>query len=230
MTEKGLKNLLNSYYGTTNIDYSKLLDTKITWEYKSDDPVGEEEWIWVTGFKGTDKNMRCRDCQFEIDKQFDMPENDQIVMCHSGFHFCDKLNNVYDYYAVQDGNRFFEVKALVRRWKKDGYYKVEQRHDKMVAKSIVFTRELTIEEIFNAVDDSEVKNWNIEQKELARQTSVRQAKDSIRVKTLMDLGYSEAFAQFAVRKGSYDIAYTMGNTPNVSMDVKVLTVAMDIYE
>lgn len=33
---------------------------------------------------------------------------------------------------------------------------------------------------------------------------------------------------YVVRKGAYDIAYTMGMTPGVSMDVKVLTICMQI--
>lgn len=191
---------------------------------------GEEEWIWVTGYKGTDKDMKCRDYQYEMNKQHDMPEGSDIVMCYSGFHFCDKLKDVYGYYSVQDGNRFFEVKALVRRWKKDGYYKVEQRSDKMVAKSIVFTRELTIEEIFDARYDNQYKDWTSEQKEMARQTNIYTVENSIKTKKLVDLGYSEAFAAFAVEKGAYEIAETMGMMSDVSMDVKVLTVAMKIYE
>ena len=191
---------------------------------------GEEEWIWVTGYKGTDKDMKCRDYQFEMNKQHDMPEGEEIVMCHSGFHFCDKLSNVYGYYDVRNGNRFFEVKALVRRWKKDGYYKIEQRSDKMVAKSIVFTRELTIDEIFDPKYGKEFSDWTSEQKEQARQTSVDHVLSSIKVDELINLGYSEVFAKFAVRKGAYEIAHIMGNTPNVSMGVKVLTVAMEIYE
>lgn len=192
--------------------------------------LGEEEWIWVTGYKGTDKDMTCRDYQYEMNKQHDMPEGEPVVMCNSGFHFCDKLKDVYGFYNVENGNRFFEVKALVRRWKKDGFYKVEQRSDKMVAKSIIFTRELTIEEIFDARYGDRYSDWTTEQKEQARQTNVGTVENSIKTKTLVELGYSEAFAAFAVARGAYDIARTMGNTPNVSMDIKVLTVAMDIYE
>lgn len=29
----------------------------------------EEEWVWVDGFKGTDKDMRCRDFQYELGKR-----------------------------------------------------------------------------------------------------------------------------------------------------------------
>ena len=192
--------------------------------------LGEEEWIWVTGYKGTDKNMKCRDYQYEMRKQHDMPEDESVKMCSSGFHFCDKLIDVYRYYDLGNGNRFFEVKALVRRWKKDGYYKVEQRDDKMVAKSIIFTRELTIDEIFNSCNtDDEVLSWTTEQKEKALKTSISNVRNSIKVQSLIELGYSEAFAEFVVTKGSYEVAKVMASMPDVSMDVKALTVAMDIF-
>ena len=190
---------------------------------------GEEEWVWVTGYKGTDKDMKCRDYQFAMNKQFDMPEGEDIVMCSSGFHFCDKLSRVYNYYDVKDGNRFFEVKALVRRWKKDGYYKIEQRGDKMVAKSIKFVRELSIDEIFEAAPKcTDIKDWSSEQKEIARQTNIENVRMNIKIAKLVKFGYSEAFAAYVCHNGAYDIACIMGETPNVSMDVKVLTICMNM--
>lgn len=191
---------------------------------------GGEEWVWVTGYKGTNKNLVCRDYQFEIGKQFDMPTDQPIKMCSSGFHFCDKISKVFNYYSVTNGNRFFEVKALVRRWKKDGYYMTEQSNDKMVAKSIIFTRELTIDEIFDNINDCRItKDWTTEQKELARQTNVGEVCRSIEIKDLIDLGYSDAFATFARDRGGYEIARTMAKIPDLSTDVKILTICMQIY-
>lgn len=187
---------------------------------------GVEEWVWVTGYKGTDKDMKCRDYQYEMNKQHDMPEGSDISICHSGFHFCDKANDVFRYYSVENGNRFFEVKALVRRWNKNGTYTIEHNHDKMAAKSIQFVRELTTEEIFKYLDHSLTTNWTLEQKNAARMTSIGEYYDIMRAEELVKLGYSEAFATWAVKRGSYDIAHVMGNTPNVSMDVKVMTICM----
>jgi hypothetical protein len=191
---------------------------------------GTEEWVWVTGYKGTDKDMKCRDYQYEMNKQHDMPEGSKIDICHSGFHFCDKIENVFAYYDVARGNRFFEVKALVRRWDKNGYYTIEHRNDKMAAKSIQFVRELTTDEIFEHLNDERTVDWTYEQKLAARQSSIREYYDILRVNELVQLGYSEAFATWAVRKGGYDVAKMMGTMPNVSMDVKVMTVCMDIYD
>lgn len=217
------------------IDYSRTianpyLDYKFYNVKPEPTDKGIEEWVWVTGYKGTDKNMKCRDYQYEMGKQHDMPEGSNIEICYSGFHFCDKISDVFRYYRVDNGNRFFEVKALVRRWKKDGTYTIEQNHDKMSAKSIIFTRELTTEEIFkHIIDEPYVANWTYEQKCKAREVGIRVYRDIIKAEELAKLGYSETFATWVVKKGGYTIAKTMGSMPDVSMDVKVLTICTEIY-
>lgn len=191
---------------------------------------GVEEWVWVTGYKGTDKDMKCRDYQYEMNKQHDMPEGSEIDICRSGFHFCDKAADVFSYYPVENGNRFFEVKALVRRWNKNGTYTIEHYQDKMAAKSIQFVRELTIEEVFEHLNDDRTVNWTLAQKAHARSSSVGEYFDILRAEELTKLGYSESFATWAVRRGGYSMAKIMGNTPDISMDVKVMAVCMEIYD
>lgn len=198
-------------------------------EKKVTEDKGVEEWVWVTGYKGTDNDMKCRDYQYEMNKQHDMPEGSEIEICYSGFHFCDKIEDVFRYYRIERGNRFFEVKALVRRWKKNGTYTIEQNNDKMAAKSIVFTRELTTEEIFKHINEPDVANWTYEQKCKAREVGTRVCRDIIKAEELVKLGYSEAFASWAIKKGGYSIAKTMSSMPDVSMDVKVMTICSEIY-
>lgn len=192
---------------------------------------GTEEWVWITGYKGTDKDMKCRDYQFELGKQFDMPEDANIQICCSGFHMCQDLKNVFNYYGIGKGNRFFEVKALVRRYNKAGFYTYEHREDKMTSKSINFVRELTADEIFKAVEGlySFTENWTTKQKELALKTDIHNVLNTIKAEELVDLGYSEAFATFVVEKGADNVARTMASMPDVSMDVKALTIAMSMF-
>lgn len=70
-------------------------------------PEPKEEWIWVESYKGTDKDMKCRDYQYELGVQYDMPEGQTIKECESGFHLCLSLKDVYGYYDISDGHRFF---------------------------------------------------------------------------------------------------------------------------
>lgn len=226
------KYTLNSLYGSCGPSREELLRAfGLPEEKPFDKDKGTEEWIWITGYKGTDKDMKCRDYQFELGKQFDMPEGEEIILCSSGFHLCQNLKNVFRYYKLGDGNRFFEVKALVRRYNKNGTYVYEHREDKMTSKSITFVRELTADEIFDAknYDDAEIKAFTTEQKELALKTSVDHVLNQNKIKNLIKLGYSEAFATFVVNNFGYDIAYTMAQQPDISMDVKVLAIAMNMF-
>ena len=224
----------DKYYTTS---YTPYLDQSIV--YKSlinsraaekNEDKGAEEWVWVTGYKGTSKDMKCRGYQYEMNKQHDMPEGSDIDICYSGFHFCDKIEDVFRYYRVENGNRFFEVKALVRRWNKNGTYTIEHRDDKMAAKSIQFVRELTTEEIFERLyDDPDTADWTLDQMNKAREVGIRTYRDIIKAEELVKFGYSEVFATWAVKKGGYTIAKIMGTMPDVSMDVKVMNICAEIY-
>ena len=115
--EMNIKETLNQIYGTSVATNAPIKDNimqeDITNAIKT---LEEEEYIWVKGFKGTDKDMRCQDdYQYELGKQFDLDEDVEPMVCSKGFHFCKKLENVFRYYKIGDGNRFFEVKALVKK-------------------------------------------------------------------------------------------------------------------
>ena len=103
-----------------------------------------DEWIWVKGYKATDKDMRCRNFQFEMHKRFDIPNGEEIELYKHGFHLCSDLHDVYKHYGITNGNRFFKVKALVR---KSDY---ENSNDKLVAKSIGFVWELRMKALIKA--------------------------------------------------------------------------------
>ena len=202
----------------------------------------EEEWIWVEGYKGTNKDMTCRDYQFELAKQFDMPEGVDIVDCESGFHFCRDLRDVFDYYAIGAGRRFFRVRALVRKsdYEEYGVKPVSSRNpyanifaflntsvrDKLAAKSIQFLYELTPDEVFAPLcdHDKELLAWSTENKKLAMEHDVKYVNNIERVNTLVSLGYSETFAQYLIDYDKYEKAYAVGTQEDLSMDMKVLMI------
>ena len=122
--------------------------------------VKSNEWIEVEGYKGTDKDMKCiheyngvrHEMQYELGKTFTAPVPDnQIKLCeYGGFHFCLKLENVFYWYSLGKGNRFFKVKCLVRKRDYDELTdSLKYRHmfltydsTKMVAKQITFVEEI----------------------------------------------------------------------------------------
>lgn len=234
-----IKETLNQIYGTSAATNAPIKD-KITQEdiMNTIKTIEEEEYIWVKGFKGTDKDMRCRgDYQYELGKQFDLDTNVEPAVCSKGFHFCKKLENVFRYYKIGDGNRFFEVEALVKKsdfeptgfgkWSKT-YVSFSNCGDKYAAKSIRFIRELTVDEVFETVTDSDVREWAEEQKKRAMETSIQAVKAEIREFDLCAAGYSPAFAKYiAGDSGRYTTATAMASLPDVSMDVKVMAIFMD---
>ena len=199
--------------------------TKTEDAMKSETQEPEEEWIWVEGYKGTDKDMKCMDFQYELGKQYDMPEDEEIIKCRNGFHLCPNLNDVFGYYHVGNSNRFFKVQALVRKADKEdceftsfyGYHM--GRDDKLVAKSIVFVSELTQDEILAG---TEVETLDQQYKDLAIKDSLDLAISLYRRDILSKDGYSEAFANYVINNHLFDKAHAVGSMPDVSMDMKVL--------
>ena len=66
----------------------------------------------ITGFKGFDKDLKCRDCQYEVGKKFE--EEGKIEACSNGFHFCENPLDVLGYYPPYDekgSNRYCIVKG-----------------------------------------------------------------------------------------------------------------------
>lgn len=192
-----------------------------------------EEWIWVEGYKGTDMNMKCRDFQYELGTQYDMPESQAIEECKSGFHLCLNLMHVFAYYNIGNGNRFFKVKALVRKSDKEKYCKHEpiasyygqllyssSAKDKLAAKSIIFISECTLDEILEGTDVSKLSE---QYKLMAINSSVDNAMNAYRVSMLVEDGYSEAFALYIVNVGKFEVAHALSSQKDLSMDVKVLT-------
>ena len=50
----------------------------------------------ITGFKGFDKDLKCKDYQYEVGKEFE--EEGKIEACSNGFHFCENPLDVLGYY------------------------------------------------------------------------------------------------------------------------------------
>lgn len=203
----------------------------------NEEEVTVEEWIWVTGYKGMDKNMQCRNnFQYEIGHRYDMPEDSVIEACSGGFHLCPSLQDVFGYVKIGEENRFFEVRALVRKsdadrcgeWEyiRDHYGAPirKYRRDKLAAKSIEIIRELTMDEILEPFGYHE---WDEGYKKMALTTNVEVAKNTMRFDTLVDLGYSRPFAQYLIDSNKYTVAKAVGSQPDLSMDVKCWMIMME---
>ena len=75
----------------------------------------------IKGYKGFDKNMKCRGFQYETGKDYQHDGN--ITCCHSGFHFCTNPFDVLAYYAPAN-SRFCEVEGSGESAKEENDTKV----------------------------------------------------------------------------------------------------------
>lgn len=189
----------------------------------------EEKWVWVTGYKGTDKDMKCmNDFQYEIGRTYDMPAGEEIQACHSGFHMCLKLEDVFDYQKIEAGNRFFEVRALVRERDRNNYGTIVgfwSKCNKLAAKSIEIVRELSADEILAHIP--EAAEWTDETKKLALEKGINTAKAEGKVCKLVSIGYSPELAKYICKQidnSGYDLACALDTQPGLSWDTKILAI------
>ena len=64
----------------------------------------------MKGYKAFDKDLRCRDMQYEIGHTYEM--DGKIELCERGFHFCKSLADCYRFYPTMEDTRICEVTAL----------------------------------------------------------------------------------------------------------------------
>jgi hypothetical protein len=69
----------------------------------------KERTVSIKGYKGFDKDLRCRGMQYEVGKTYSMKGDPSV--CNRGFHFCEKLADIDDYYKFRE-SRICEIEAI----------------------------------------------------------------------------------------------------------------------
>ena len=64
----------------------------------------------MKGYKAFNKDLTCRDMQYEIGKEYTF--DGEPIPCRQGFHFCETIADCYEFYPMEDDTRICEVEAL----------------------------------------------------------------------------------------------------------------------
>ena len=117
-------------------------------------------------YKGTDKNLKCKDQQYEIGKEYYVTNDKKVVEINTiggeptfdsslktctnkGIHYCSKLEDCFNYYSNNGDNRFFKVRI------KGGYN--GDNDGKSITRHIEFLEEITKEKLEAIEQDKKEK-------------------------------------------------------------------------
>jgi hypothetical protein len=94
----------------------------------------------MNGFKGFDKDMKCRGMQYAVGET--ATHKGTLSLCNSGLHFVENPIDIFSYYPPSD-SRFAEVEA-------DGVANAESDDTERVAKSLHIKAEVSLSAILGA--------------------------------------------------------------------------------
>lgn len=93
----------------------------------------------IKSYKAFDKNMQCRNFQYEVGKEYEM--DGEIKCCERGFHACKSPLEVWDHYDMLN-SRFAEVEQ-------SGKIEEEGNSTKVCSSRIKINAELKLADIIN---------------------------------------------------------------------------------
>ena len=104
----------------------------------------------IKGFKGFDKDLKCRGFQYEVGKEYE--QKGEIRCCKNGFHFCENPFDALDYYNP----------ATSRYCKVEGDGEIDRGINKVAASHIYIGDELNWHSFINACVKFifDKVNWN----------------------------------------------------------------------
>ena len=93
----------------------------------------------IIAYKGFDKNLKCRDFQYEVGKEYEM--DGDIKCCERGFHACESPLEVFDHYDMLT-SRFAKVEQ-------SGEIDKEENTTKVCSSKIKVKAELKLADMIN---------------------------------------------------------------------------------
>lgn len=208
----------------TKIEDSAIVETKET------ETLPKEEWVWIEGYKATDKDMKCKGYQFELGKMF--THEGELIACKSGFHFCPELMDCFYYYEIGNGNRYFKVRALInihQTIEKHSYpypsiisHTFMRDTNKRVARQIEFLEEVSLDEIFETRFPVLCETMSEKRKMYIIQYGIEKAYKMQALDELKETNvYSQEIIDIIVSNDKIKLAYAL-TKENISQDTRLL--------
>ena len=141
----------------------------------------------MKGFKGFDKDLKCRDLQYEVGKEAAV--DGDIELCKRGIHFCENPHDIFSYYAPGENNRFAVVEA------EDVSDESNGDDSKRVCKRLTVKAEISVFEICRIAVSTFFENFGFKKKI-----------DSADTNNAGDYGAARAGDCGAARAGDYGAA------------------------
>ena len=110
----------------------------------------------MKGFKGFDKDLKCRDLQYEVGKEAAV--DGDIELCKRGIHFCENPHDIFSYYAPGENNRFAVVEAEDVSDERNG------DDSKRVCKRLTVKAEISVFEICKIAVSTFFENFGFKKK------------------------------------------------------------------
>ena len=110
----------------------------------------------MKGYKGFDKDLKCRDLQYEVGKETAV--DGDIELCKRGIHFCENPHDIFSHYAPGENNRFAVVEA-------EGVSEERIDNDsKRVCKRLTVKAEISVFEICKIAVSTFFENFGFKKK------------------------------------------------------------------
>ena len=136
----------------------------------------------IKSYKGFNKDFTCKGYQYEVGKEYEMPEDD-IRLCNKGFHACESPLEVLDYYFFDNEGgmcRFAEVEQ-------SGKIECEESSTKVCSSRIKVKAELKFGDLIRAGVE-----WL---KEVTRPEKIKDSDLSDKGENYAQIGSSGGYAQ-----------------------------------
>lgn len=153
----------------------------------------------MEGYKVFDPDWKCRGFQYKVGETYEIVET-PIIICRFGFHFCEKLEDCFNYYEFDNRNKIAKVEAY-------GEICFSKEDTKRCTNKIRIISEIPWKEIYNHIGIKQYDELCVEKITLLSIKEYEERKNNIRPSKywwLRSPGFSSCLAAGVLDGGCID--------------------------